>query len=230
MGNEKDKAQEAVGAWPATANDRNGRSRDPRVVRSRRAVIAAATDLFLAHGYPDTTMDEIAAAAAVSKRTVYNNFADKEALFREVVLAATGVAERFAEEMVAQLATPDDLPATLREVARQLVDAVTNPTVTGLRRLLIGEAARFPELASEYHRRAPGRIVNTFAESFERLDAAGALRVPEPHLAAEQFAFMVVGAPLDAAMFDGRDRKPGRAALAQRADAAVRVFLAAYGP
>jgi TetR/AcrR family transcriptional repressor of mexJK operon len=203
---------------------------DPRVVRSRRAVIEAATELFLSRGFADTTMDDIAAAADVSKRTVYNHYADKQALFREVVLAATGMAATFAEQLPERLAAPDDLAATLREVARDLGGVVLSPEVTRLRRLLIGEAFRFPDLAAEYYRRAPGRVIRALSEAFKRLDGSGALAVPDPRLAAEQFAFMAIGAPLDGAMFDGRDRRPDRRTLRRRADAAVKVFLAAYVP
>jgi TetR/AcrR family transcriptional regulator, mexJK operon transcriptional repressor len=55
---------------------------DPRVIRSRAAILSAATTLFLRDGYVATTMDDIAETAGVSKRTVYNNFVDKDALFR----------------------------------------------------------------------------------------------------------------------------------------------------
>ena len=53
--------------------------------RKRRAILEAATARFLRNGYAGTSMDEIAAAAAVSKQTVYKHFDDKERLFREIV-------------------------------------------------------------------------------------------------------------------------------------------------
>ena len=53
--------------------------------RKRRAILEAATEAFLRHGFLGTSMDEIAAAAAVSKQTVYKHFSDKESLFREIV-------------------------------------------------------------------------------------------------------------------------------------------------
>jgi TetR/AcrR family transcriptional repressor of mexJK operon len=202
---------------------------DPRVARSQAAVLEAATTLFLRNGYSATTMDDIAETAGVSKRTVYNNFTDKEALFREVVMAATGIAEEFAADTAAELADPDDLPTTLVALARRLAVAATNPRVVRLRRLLIGEAHRFPDLAAEYYRLAPGRVTSTLAAALESLALRGRLQVIDPRRAAEQFAFLVLGAALDRAMFDSRDNTPDTDSLARAADDGVRTFLAAYG-
>ena len=73
--------------------------------RKRRAILEAATEAFLRHGFLGTSMDEIAAAAAVSKQTVYKHFSDKESLFREIVTTTVDeisdgvhVAERRAQE------------------------------------------------------------------------------------------------------------------------------------
>ncbi len=201
---------------------------DPRILRSRAAVIQAATTLFLHNGFRATTMDEIAEAAGVSKRTVYNNFADKQALFRQVVMAATGVVEQFAADAAAQLADPDDLPAALTALARRLAVTATDARVVRLRRLLIGEAHRFPDLAAEYYRVAPGKVISTLADGFASLAGRGRLQVSDPHRAAEQFAFLVLGAALDRAMFDGRDTALDTDGLVRAADDGVRTFLAAH--
>jgi AcrR family transcriptional regulator len=51
---------------------------------TRRAVLAAARSLFGEHGYTQASVDEIAAAARVTKGAVYHHFASKKALFRAV--------------------------------------------------------------------------------------------------------------------------------------------------
>src|SRR5262245_65082028 len=60
------------------------RADDPRVVRSRTAVLDAARTLFMAKGYAGTTMDEIAALAGVAKRTVDKNYDDKDGVFTQI--------------------------------------------------------------------------------------------------------------------------------------------------
>jgi AcrR family transcriptional regulator len=76
-------AKEAGGAEPAA------RLRAEHAEATRRAVLAAARSLFGRNGYAQTSVDEIAEAARVTKGAVYHHFASKQALFR-AVYAQTG--------------------------------------------------------------------------------------------------------------------------------------------
>jgi len=58
--------------------------RSEHVEATRRAVLASARSLFGGKGYAQTSLDEIAAAARVTKGAVYHHFASKKALFRAV--------------------------------------------------------------------------------------------------------------------------------------------------
>ncbi|TLP71240.1 TetR/AcrR family transcriptional regulator [Nesterenkonia sphaerica] len=203
---------------------------DPRIARSRRAIIDAATTLFLNQGYPATTMDDIAEVAGVSKRTVYNNFPDKEGLFREVVLAVTSFVDEFINEAVRELADAAEVELSLKDLAARLASSVIGDGVVRLRRLIIGEAHRFPDLAADYYRRAPGRVIATLAIEFGELTQQGRLHTPDPELAAEQFAYLTIGAPLDRALFHSHDVGTDSDTLVATAIAGVTTFLAAYGP
>src|SRR3981081_2549863 len=61
---------------------------EPRASSKRRAILDAAAGVFLRNGYVGTSMDEIAAVAAVSKQTVYKHFTDKANLFHELIIEA----------------------------------------------------------------------------------------------------------------------------------------------
>ena len=72
-----------------------------------------------------------------------------------------------------------------------------------LRRLVVGEANRVPALAQLYYEQAPARTLAAFADCFGGCTTAGLLHVPEPALAAEHFAFLIVGRCIDQALFCG---------------------------
>jgi TetR/AcrR family transcriptional regulator, mexJK operon transcriptional repressor len=204
--------------------------KESRSGRKRMAIMEAATTLFLRNGYQGTSMDEIAALAAVSKQTVYKQFADKERLFSDIILGIAERAEEFVPVVTRTLQDIDDLEKGLIALARRYVAFVLQPSVLQLRRLIIGEAGRFPELARAYYRRAPERTVAALAASLRQLAERRLLRLDDPLLAANHFAFLVLSVPLDRAMFCGDQAPTDAADLDRYADAGVRVFLAAYGP
>lgn len=205
------------------------RAGQTRTARKRRAIVDAATTLFLAEGYLATSMDRIAAAASVSKQTVYKQFADKQSLFREIVTATVARVSDPVAEQVASLRDSDDLDTGLRDLARALLAQVIQPSVMQLRRLVIGEAGRFPELGRLFYDSGPGRTIGTLAATFENLAARGALRLEDPLLAAEHFNWLVMSAPLNRVMLCGDAELPAQADLDHYADAGTRAFLAAYG-
>ena len=193
----------------------------------RRAILEAATNLFLSQGYDGTSMDQVAAQAGVSKQTVYKHFADKDRLFAEIVLAVAGSADAFVDTVGRTLERTSNVERDLRKLARAYVRAVMQARVIQLRRLVIGEAARFPGLGREYYGRGPERVLAGLASCFEQLTKRGLLRAPDALLAAQHYAFLILSIPLDRALMCGEELSA--AELDRLADAGTRVFLAAYG-
>jgi TetR/AcrR family transcriptional regulator, mexJK operon transcriptional repressor len=206
------------------------RADDPRVVRSRAAAVEAATMLFLEKGYAGTTMDDIATLAGITKRTLYNNYADKSALFTQIMSDAIAYAEAFAQDLASEFTvgmTAATLPAVLEDLGRRLALGIVRREVIALRRLLIGEARAFPKLAKEYFDRAPGRVLVALTAGFEHLANRGFLRATNARRAAEQFAYLIAGEPLDRAMLVGT--VPAKEQIVACAREGVETFLARYG-
>jgi TetR/AcrR family transcriptional regulator, mexJK operon transcriptional repressor len=202
--------------------DRGGRSAE-----KRRSILEAATESFLRNGYLGTSMDEIAAAAGVSKQTVYKQFADKERLFTEIVLATIDQAGEPFFGGIDALGGGEDVEGDLGRIAHQLIGVVRDPRLLQLRRLVIGEAGRFPDLGRSYYERGPGRSTEGLAAGFQRLAERGLLRIDDAMLAAQHFNWLVLSIPLNQAMFS-IDVNFSEAELERYANEAVRVFLAAY--
>jgi TetR/AcrR family transcriptional repressor of mexJK operon len=176
-------------------------------------------------------MEEIAALAGLTKRTVYNNYAGKNALFTQIVVEVIAYAEKFARDLREEFTvaiTAANLRDSLENLGRRLALGIVRPEVIALRRLLIGEAREFPALATDYFDRAPGRVLEALASGFAHLGRVKLLRVPNARYAAAQFAYLVAGEPLDRAVLVGTI--PPKAHVIACAREGVETFLARYGP
>lgn len=200
-----------------------------RSERKRRVILEAATELFLEKGYLGTSMDEVASAAGVSKQTVYKHFDDKQRLFEEIVLATLHLVATPFYEAMPVLEDPDRLEEGLRRLARELMGIVMRPDLLRLRRLVIAEAGRFPELGRTYYERGPQRTAEALETAFKDLADRGLLEVDDPAVAASHFIWLVVSIPLNAVMLGGSEATFTTRQLNRYADAGARAFLGAYG-
>jgi len=206
---------------------KSGAKEDPRITRSRSLILDAASEAFLEFGYDGTSVDDIAARAGVAKRTVYNIYGEKEELFRATLARSIAIAEQLAEILAEATTRLDDVGKDLPALAIRLADDVLLSPVLPLRRLLISESARFEDLARDYRDRAPDMVLRALAASFSDLRDRGLLVMDDPALAAEHFAFLVIGAELDRGMFTSAPPSPEQAR--RRAGEGARAFLRAYG-
>ncbi len=198
-----------------------------RSARKRQAILDAAAATFLEHGFVGTTMDQIAAVAGVSKQTVYKHFGDKQALFTAAVVDIIENAARRSADEMAGLAAGGDLQHGLEELARATVRVLTAPPIVRWRRLIIGEADRFPDLARTWHERAIEAGYRSLAALLAELDAQGRLRVDDPLRAAQHFHWLALSVPMNTVMFI--EKSYSAQEIDDYATSAVRVFLAAYG-
>lgn len=194
----------------------------------REVILMAATTVFLRDGYHGTSIDDITILAGVSKPTVYRHYADKAELFGAVTRAMMDrLDESFHAEALA-LDTAGDPYASLRDLARRILTGLLEPDVLRLRRLVIGESERFPELGNAYWTHGFQKGLRTLSEGLQSLAERGRLSLPDPEVAAGQFAGMVLWVPVNQAMLCGSQTVPPEV-VDRYVDAGVRAFLAAYG-
>lgn len=210
-------------------NDQLARGDGGRTARKRKAILEAATTVFLRNGYLGAGMDEIAQLADVSKQTIYKQFASKEALFVEIVSGLTNAGSDKVHGGIPELAAGGDLHAYLEDYAYRQLSIVLTPRLMQLRRVVIGEAGRFPELGKALYESGPRRAMAAMATAFQRLADRGLLRIEDATITASHFNWLVMSQPLNQAMLLGDAGIPEPAALRRHAADAVRVFLAAYG-
>ena len=202
--------------------------RQSRSQRKRMTILEAATDLFLQNGYLGTSMDEVAQRADVSKQTVYAQFSSKEALFFAMVGAMTSAAASQVHGALGMARDGEDVAGYLRACAERQLLVVLTPRLMQLRRLVIGEVARFPQLGRAVYEGGPKRAISAIASALEKLADRGLLAIDDPVVAASHFNWLVMGDPVNRAMLLGDDAIPSRAALRRHAAKAVHVFLEGY--
>ncbi|MET7281823.1 TetR/AcrR family transcriptional regulator [Kribbella sp. NPDC005582] len=202
-----------------------------RTATKRRAIHAAATEVFLQHGYLGASMDEVAAKAGVSKQTVYKQFENKERLFAEIVLGTNEqLADNLAKAYAETLDGATDAREALLALAYRLLESLTSDGILQLRRLVIAEADRFPEVCGAWFTTGFEKSLEALGEALTRLTDRDLLRkLDDPTLVAYQFAGLVMYKPMNRAMFAGTRQRPKPGELETLATRAVDVFLASYG-
>ncbi|MFD7655580.1 TetR/AcrR family transcriptional regulator [Actinosynnema sp. NPDC059797] len=194
----------------------------------RRAILAAAFEVFGRRGYADACVREVAEVAGVAKPTVYNHLTDKETLFRHAVDAVADQVLADGLAVVERLREPgDDLRAALGDVVHRLVSACCDERSRTLRWLVRAQAVKFPDLVESVHGRTSGRLADALADRLARLVLDGRLRRCEPGVAAEQLLALITG-PIEARSRAGTRVVPDEEAR-EVAENAVDTFLRAFG-
>ena len=196
----------------------------PKDLGKRAAILDAAKRLFVEQGYDGVSMDQIAAAAGVSKLTVYSHFGDKDALF-------SAAARAYCEQRLpAELFHPNpDVPLRERlfEIAQAFYAMVSSPeAVSGHRILCTPQMADSP-VPAMFWEAGPKRVQAEFSELLQRRVDAGELDIDDVALAASQF-FTLLKGELHARMLCGLCARPQRVDVAAHLDACVDLFLRAY--
>jgi AcrR family transcriptional regulator len=161
----------------------------------------AAFETFLANGFDGTTMEAVATAAGISKRTLYAKYPDKRALFATVLPWATSTLEW--DESVAP-AGDGDLATELLNIARAALARAVDPNVVQLLRIGMSEVDRFPEFAESARTMAWSERHRTVVELLERHVESGDVTLTDPDLAAELFLAWVSAFPMMLAAFGVR--------------------------
>jgi TetR/AcrR family transcriptional repressor of mexJK operon len=201
-----------------------GRRPDPG---KREAIVAAAVRLFMAHGY-GVSMEAIAAAAGVSKQTIYNLFSTKEQLFAAVVADHSQIVVA-AIDAAADDADPRRL---LTAVAHELLHLLTSERIAKIYRMLMSaviESGGKSDLPALFYENGPARGTRQFAAYLARQHERGRLTVEDPLRTAECFFGMLNGHILIRNMMGLQDRWD-EDALRRRAEVCVDAFLATHAP
>lgn len=197
------------------------RRQQNRIDRERR-ILEAGLKVFAETGYSGATMDAVAAEAGLSKPTLYQYFASKEALFAAIMLGKR-------DQMLELFEHPSGggMVADLLGFAWDYADTVMRPDLLSLARLIIGEVQRFPEIGRAYQASGPDHLLRGIMDYLSGQRRAGTLVFDDAELAAQDLWGLILSAPRTQALYMP-DSMPSRAEVARYVNNGLRVFLKAY--
>ena len=189
------------------------------------AIVDAAKTTFLARGFDGASMDQIALAAGVSKRTVYNRFRSKEELFGAAI-------EESCKSLLPTEAEAIEANQPAKELILQLslrfVRGSLTPEAISLRRIAAFEAERTPEIGKSYMANGPKWMVDHYTPIMERLVAKGVLQIDDPEAALWRLGALI-SEPLHTKALMGDIPDDLDAAIVEQVTSGVAAFLKLYG-
>jgi AcrR family transcriptional regulator len=150
----------------------------------RAQILSGAATVFAADGYEGASMARIAAVAGVSKGTLYNHFDSKAALFAAYVGEQC---DRYLGRVFDSANHDGDPAEVLRGIGKRMVQMMLSDVGLTIYRVVIAEAAKFPDLARGFFEAGPARAIAFMADWLAEETRRGRLCVADPAFAAEQF-------------------------------------------
>jgi AcrR family transcriptional regulator len=187
-------------------------------VARRIHLIDAAEWVFLEKGFHAATMDDIARQAGMSKKTLYQVFPAKVALFEALLTDRCSVSTVMVGD--------DENPpmAVLTDVLRRSVMHALTERQVAIVRLLIAEAPRSPEIAGALERLGTGGSKGALAKWLAAKTVEGTLNVSDPNETATMLFWMAAGDFLMQALLSA-SHIPPMATIAMRVDRVVAAFF-----
>ena len=197
-----------------------------RVPPTQEAVLDAAVASFLTRGYGGTSIDLVARDAGVARRTIYNQFKNKEALFdaavRQVwrdfpVLEIT--------QDTAALSNPEH---GLTLVGQAVADFWAPPEAVALLRMVIADGAVFPDLAPRFMAAGKEPAMKALVTYLETCARRGTLTFSDAVRVAKQFLGLINEPLLWLRVVGAEAKAPSAAERKRVVREAVSVLLSAY--
>ena len=158
---------------------------------TREQILRAAARVFLGRGYEGTSMDLVASESGAGRRTVYNHFESKRALFDATVSLLW---EGMPLEKIIERREVDRRPEQiLRELGQAIASFWAPADAVAFLHMIVSESKRFPELAESFFKSGRGIPRRALADYLRLLDATGTLKIPDADLAAGQFISLING-------------------------------------
>ena len=189
----------------------------------RAAIIQAAMSEFEAKGFQSASMDDIAKGAEVSKRTVYNHFSNKDALFSAIMVEMMSLLCAFEH---VPFSTEGSLEEQLRQLVAHEVSQLRSEAFLSMGRVIIAEAIHSPELIQDAMNEF-SKQESPLASWFYAAADAGVLKTKHPELVVTQFMAVIKAFCFWPQLIQGAEF-PDEQQIGLISDTAVQMILKQY--
>ncbi|WP_142846665.1 TetR/AcrR family transcriptional regulator [Telmatospirillum sp. J64-1] len=155
-----------------------------------RALLDAAAKLFAEKGFEKTTLKEILDQAGGSRTTLYEQFGDKEGLFRAMMEEhCCHLQSQLTEVLPNETEDPEE---GLIRFGQHFVQTLTRPSSAAIVRRLVSEGGRIPDIAENFLNIGPRKTEKRLSSYLKHMTEAGKLAIEDPDKAAKGLAGMMV--------------------------------------
>ena len=160
-----------------------------RSEQKRDQILLAAKELFCEQGFPNTSMDEVAKLAGVSKQTVYSHFGCKDDLF-VASIESKCIMHGVNDEMLADPSMPE---TTLAMFAKHFGEVITSPEAITVFKACVSQADTHPEISKLFYSAGPENILGLLSDYFIKVAELGDYQFDNPHHCAVRFCLLMFG-------------------------------------
>jgi TetR/AcrR family transcriptional regulator, mexJK operon transcriptional repressor len=181
---------------------RGGRPSRAEAQRRQERLVDVAGTMFMKLGFDLTSVDAVAEAAGVSKRTVYARYRDKNELFSAVL---RNLIDRWLVPIKQFQFGTNELEPMLVEIGRHLLTSALAPQAVSVHRIVVAESERRPQFGRLANTEGREPAIRAIAAALRR--HADKLRVKDLEHAAEHFMSLVIDSSLRLAVLGLNSRR-----------------------
>ncbi len=152
-------------------------------------ILDAAQQLFFKHGFDETSLEMIINEAGGSRRSIYNEFGNKQGLLLAVVNRQVSKQAQTLTAINRNLSAKD----ALNDVCHKFVQGMLSPTIMSLFRLVIQQVVKFPELGEVINQKGRLTGILPLADYLDYLAEQEIIQIEDAHFGAQMLIEMAKG-------------------------------------
>ncbi|MGI2259537.1 TetR/AcrR family transcriptional regulator [Shewanella sp. GXUN23E] len=160
-----------------------------RSAKKRQQILSSAIELFTSQGLPNTSMDEVARHAGVSKQTVYAHFGSKDELF-VAAIESKCVVHQMQADMFVDAAHPEKV---LADFAHHFSEMIVSPESMHVFKTCVSQADTHPDVSRLFYEAGPAHVLAMLSGYLEKVQQRGEYWFGNCHHAAVRLCLMLFG-------------------------------------